>query len=109
MLLGGPVFSLLLTAGFSALRFDGLSFQSGFLADGAIEFFLNTALSVNLVILVLSALPMRCFHGATRGLETDGLQDPPCRQKAEPLIPAFAGNPSASHAIFVRDAIVNCL
>ncbi|MBQ6174398.1 MAG: hypothetical protein IJK28_07225 [Clostridia bacterium] len=73
MLLGGPVFSLLLTAGFSALRFAGLSFQSGFLADGAIEFFLNTALSVNLVILVLSALPMRCFHGAIRGLETDGL------------------------------------
>ncbi len=56
------------------LVFAGLSFQSGFLADGAIEFFLNTALSVNLAILILSVRPMRCFHGAIRGLETDGLQ-----------------------------------
>lgn len=74
MLLGGPVFSLLLVAILSALRFSGLSFQSDFFADGTIEFFLNTALSVNLFILILSAAPARYFHGKIKGLETDGLQ-----------------------------------
>ena len=73
-LLGGPVFSLLLVAGLSALRFGGQSFQSDFFADGAIESFLNTALSVNLFILVLSVAPIRYFHGEVKGLETDGLQ-----------------------------------
>lgn len=73
-LLGGPVFSLLLAAGLAVLRFGGLSFQSDVLADGVIEFFLNTALWINLMILVLSLAPIRYFHGEIRGLETDGLQ-----------------------------------
>ena len=73
-LLGGPVFSLLLAAGLSALRFGGLSFSSGFFADGAVEFFLNAALFVNLFILVLSVAPVRYFYGEIKGLETDGLQ-----------------------------------
>ena len=73
-LLGGPVFSLLLVAGLSALKFGGQSFHSDFFADSAIEFFLNTALSVNLFILVLSVVPVRYFHGGIKGLESDGLQ-----------------------------------
>ncbi len=73
-LLGGPAFSLLLVTGLSALRFSGLSFQSDFFADGTIEFFLNTALSMNLFILVLSIAPIRYFHGEIKGLETDGFQ-----------------------------------
>ena len=73
-LLGGPAVSLLLVAGLLALRFGGLSFQSDFFADGEIEFFLNTALFLNLYILFYSAAPIRYFHGKIKGLETDGLQ-----------------------------------
>ena len=73
-LLGGPVVSLLLVAGLLALRFGGLSFQSDFFADGVPEFLLNTALSINLLILVLSVAPIRYFYGEIKGLETDGLQ-----------------------------------
>ena len=71
---GGPVFSLLLAAGLLAVRFGGLSFQSDFFADGAVEFFLNAAVSINLMILLLSVAPIRYFHGEIKGLETDGLQ-----------------------------------
>ena len=53
-LLGGPVFSLIPVVGLLILRLDGLSFQTGFLADSAIEFFLNLVLLVNLFILILS-------------------------------------------------------
>lgn len=74
MLLGGPVFSLLTAAGLAVLRFGRLSFRSDFLADGVIEFLLNTALAIDPVILVLSAAPVRYFHGEIRGPETDGLQ-----------------------------------
>lgn len=74
MLLGGPVFSLLLAGGFLALKYSGLSFQSDFFSDGAIEFFLNTALYVNLYLFVLSLAPIRYFYGKVKGLETDGLQ-----------------------------------
>ena len=73
-LLGGPAFSLLLAAGLAALRFCGLSFQSDFFADGTVEFFLNTALTVNLFIFLLSVAPVRYFYGEVKGLETDGLQ-----------------------------------
>ncbi len=73
-LLGGPVFSLLLVVGLSALRFGRQSFRSDFFADSAVEFFLNGAFWVNLVMLVLSLAPVRYFHGEIKGLETDGLQ-----------------------------------
>ncbi|MBO4873052.1 MAG: hypothetical protein J5496_06525 [Lachnospiraceae bacterium] len=73
-LAGGPVFSLLLAAGLLAVKLSGLSFESDFLADGAMEFFLNTALSINLFIMILSLAPVRYFHGKIKGLETDGLQ-----------------------------------
>ena len=73
-LLGGPVFSLLLLAGLSALKFGGFSFQSDFFADGMIAFFLNAAFSINLFILVLSIAPFHYFYGEIKGLETDGLQ-----------------------------------
>ena len=73
-LLGGPAASLLLVVGLLALRFGGLSFQSDFFADGTIEFFLNSALSINLCILILSLAPIHYFHGEMKGTETDGLQ-----------------------------------
>ena len=73
-LAGGPAASLLLVAGLLALRLGGLSFQSAFFADGAVEFFVNSALSVNLCILVLSLAPVHYFHGEMKGTETDGLQ-----------------------------------
>ena len=68
------ILSLLLAAGLLALRFSGQAFASGFLADGAVEFLLNAALAVNLVILVLSVAPIHYFHGEIKGMETDGLQ-----------------------------------
>ena len=73
-LLGGPLFSLIMVAGLSVLRFGGLSFQSEVFADGTIEFFLNSALFINLFILLLSPAPIRYFYGKVKGLETDGLQ-----------------------------------
>lgn len=73
-LLGGTAVSLLLVVGILILRFGGLSFQSDFFADGAIGFFLNIALSINLCILVLSVAPIHYFHGRIKGSETDGLQ-----------------------------------
>lgn len=71
---GGPAVSLLAVLGLLALRFGGTSFQSDIFADGVIEFFLNSALFINLFILILSVLPIRYFHGEIKGLETDGLQ-----------------------------------
>ena len=73
-LLGGPVASLLLVLGLSILRLGGFSPQSEVLADGAIEFFLNAALSLNLYILILSIVPAHYLYGKVKGLETDGLQ-----------------------------------
>ena len=71
---GGPAFSLLSVLGLLAPRLGGLPFQSDFFADGVIEFFLNSALFVNLCILVLSVTPVHYFHGEIKGTETDGLQ-----------------------------------
>ena len=73
-LAGGPAVSFLVSAGLLILRFSGLSFQSGILADGTIEFFLNYPLYLNLAILVMSVIPTHYFFGKIRGLETDGLQ-----------------------------------
>ena len=74
MLSGGPIVSLLLVAGLLYLKSGGVSFQTGILADGVIEFFINTAFYINLFILLLSVLPIRYFHGQIKGMETDGLQ-----------------------------------
>ena len=71
---GGPAVSLLLVLGLLGLRFGGASFQSDILADGTIEFFLNSALFLNLYILILSVLPVHYFFGEIKGMETDGLQ-----------------------------------
>ncbi len=71
---GGPAVSLLLVLGLSILRFGGFSFRSDILADGVIEFFLNSALYLNLFILLLSVAPVHYFFGEVKGLETDGLQ-----------------------------------
>ncbi len=71
---GGPAVSLLLVLGLLGLRLGGASFQSDILADGVIEFFLNSALFLNLYILILSVLPVHYFFGEIKGMETDGLQ-----------------------------------
>ena len=71
---GGPAVSLLLVLGLLILRFRGVSFRSDILADGAVEFFLNFALYLNLFILILSVVPVHYFHGEVKGLETDGLR-----------------------------------
>ena len=73
-LAGGPVVSLLLVLGLSALRTGGLSYQSDILADGTAEFFLNTAFFLNLGIFLLSVQPVHYFYGEVKGMETDGLQ-----------------------------------
>lgn len=74
VLAGGPAVSLLLVIGLLLLRFGGISFHSEILAPGVIETFLNSALSINAVILILSLLPIHYFHGEIKGVETDGLQ-----------------------------------
>ena len=63
-------------AGFIAAcpEYGGISFRSDILAEGAMEFFLNFALLLNLFILLLSLAPVHYFHGEVKGLETDGLQ-----------------------------------
>lgn len=74
MLSGGPIVSLLLVAGFLALRFAGSSFQSDFFTDSAIKWFLNFPLFGNLFILLFSLAPCHYFWGKIKGLESDGLQ-----------------------------------
>ena len=71
---GGPAVSLLLVLGLSVLRFGGFSPHSDIFADGAVEFFLNYALFLNLCIFLLSVIPTHYFWGEVKGLETDGLQ-----------------------------------
>ena len=71
---GGPIVSLLVVLGLLTLKYGGVSVRSGIFADGAIEFFFNFALFLNLSILVLSLIPVRYFFGGIKGLETDGLQ-----------------------------------
>ena len=71
---GGPVVSFLLVLGLFVLKFGAVSFQSDVLADGVNEFFLNTAMFLNLYILVLSILPVHYFYGEIKRMETDGLQ-----------------------------------
>lgn len=73
-LAGGPAASLILVAVLLPVKFGGISLQSEVIASDAIEFFLNSALFVNLFILILSLIPTRYFLGEIKGMETDGLQ-----------------------------------
>ena len=73
-LAGGPVVSLVLVTALLFLRFGNVSFDSGIFAAGAIEFFINYALWLNVFILVLSIIPTHYFFGEIRGTETDGLK-----------------------------------
>lgn len=73
-LAGGPAVSLILAALLLSVKFGGVSLRSEVLASSAIEFFLNSALFINLFILILSLIPTRYFHGEIKGMETDGLQ-----------------------------------
>ena len=71
---GGPVVSLVLVIVLLFVRFGSVSFASGIIASGAIEFFINYALYLNVFILVLSIIPVHYFHGEIKGMETDGLK-----------------------------------
>ena len=74
MLSGGPAASLVLVAVLLLLRFGSVSSDSGIIASGAMEFFINFALFFNMSILALSILPIRYFFGENKGMETDGLK-----------------------------------
>lgn len=71
---GGPAVSLILVAVLLPVKIKGISLQSAVIASGAMEFFLNCALFINLFILILALLPTHYFHGEIKGMETDGLQ-----------------------------------
>ncbi len=70
---GGPAVSLILAAGTLLLKLKGVSFDSGIIAPGAIEFLINYALYLNAFILVLSIIPVHYLWGEIKGTETDGL------------------------------------
>ena len=74
MLSGGPAVSLVLVVALLLLRFGSVSFNSGMIASGSIEFFINYALYLNLFILVLAIIPVHYFFGEIMGMETDGLK-----------------------------------
>ena len=74
VLAGGPAVSLAVTALLLLIKLGGVPLHSGFLAEDALEFFVSSALSVNLFILILSLSPIHYFHGEIKGMETDGLQ-----------------------------------
>ena len=71
---GGPAVSLVLVIVLLLLRFESGSFNSGIIASGSIEFFINYALSLNLFILILSIIPIHYFYGEIKGMATDGLK-----------------------------------
>ena len=71
---GGPVVSLVLVILLLILRFGGVSFSSGIITADSIESFVHFALFCNAFILVLSVIPVHCFLGENKGMETDGLK-----------------------------------
>lgn len=74
MLSGGPVASLILVVMLLVIKFAGIPLHSEIIASSAIESFVNSALSINLFILIMSVIPTHYFHGEMKGMETDGLQ-----------------------------------
>ncbi len=66
--------SLILVAVLLPLKFGGISFQLEVFTSGAVESLINSALFINLFILILALIPTHYFHGEIKGLETDGLQ-----------------------------------
>ena len=73
-LAGGPAVSLILVVVPLLLKSGGVSSDTGLIASGAMEFFINYALFLNVFILALSIIPIHYFWGEIRGMETDGLQ-----------------------------------
>ncbi len=74
MLSGGPVVSLILSAILLLLKCGTIPLHSEVISSDAVEFFIGSALSVNLFLLVLSLIPAHYFFGEIKGMETDGLQ-----------------------------------
>ena len=73
VLSGGPAVSLILVIALLLVRSGGGSILP-FLAPGAARALIDTALWVNVFILIMSLIPTRYFFGEIKGLETDGLQ-----------------------------------
>ena len=71
---GGPAVSLILVAVLLSIKFGGISLHSEVIASDAIDFFVSSAFSINLFILILALIPIHYFHGEMKGMETDGLQ-----------------------------------
>ncbi len=74
MLSGGPAVSLILSAVLLLAKSGAIPLHSEVITSDAVEFFISSALSVNLFILVLSLIPSHYFFGEIKGMETDGLQ-----------------------------------
>ena len=74
ILSGGPVVSLILVIGLLLLKYGNISLHSEIITPSAVDTFINSAISINLFVLVLSVIPTRYFHGEIKGIETDGLQ-----------------------------------
>ena len=57
-LLGGPAVSLILVAVLLSIKFGGISLHSEVIASDAIDFFVSSAFSINLFILILALIPI---------------------------------------------------
>ena len=71
---GGPAVSLMLVVVLLFVKLGGTSLHSEVIASDAIEFFIRSALFINIFILVLALIPTHYFHGEIKGTETDGMQ-----------------------------------
>ena len=74
ILSGGPIASLMVVMGLLLLKHGDVSSIAGIIAPTAVESFIDSALSINLFVLVLSVIPAHYFYGEIKGMETDGLQ-----------------------------------
>ncbi|MBQ3267309.1 MAG: hypothetical protein IJH08_05270 [Atopobiaceae bacterium] len=71
---GGPIASAVAVVGLLLVKCGGMSIHSEVIASSAVESLVDSALFVNLSILLLSAIPTHYFFGEIKGLESDGLQ-----------------------------------
>ena len=65
---------MILTAVLLVLKLGGAPLHSEVITSSAVESLIDSALAINLVILILSLIPIHYFHGEIKGMETDGLQ-----------------------------------
>lgn len=71
---GGPIASAIVVVGLLLVKCGGMPIHSGVIASSAVESLVESALFVNLSILLLSVIPAHYFFGEIKGMESDGLQ-----------------------------------